>query len=99
MVELLLRTSLREVLLATFLFLRALVEVARFPKLLLVVLLIRVLDADLSVLLSLVNSLLGVDGRETNVFSLRVKGEQRDIPLTLLVVPLRSLVKLVKFIL
>lgn len=100
MVKLLLGSRLREILTPTLLLLGPLVEVASFPKLLLIVFWdIRVLYTDLSVVLCLVDSLLSVYRWETNVLRLRVKSEERDVPVTFLVIPLRSLMQLVKLIL
>lgn len=89
---------LREVLGTTLLLLWPLVilEVSCFTEFLLVVIVVVVcLDFNFTIFFRLFYSLLGIDCWETNVFNLWVESEQRNGPVTLLVIPFWSLVKLV----
>ena len=90
---LLLGTGLREVFGSTLLLFRAVVgvpvEVTSLPKICFrVVRVVSVLNVDHSLILCLVNSLLGIDSWETYIFSFWVKSKQRDSPVPSLIVPL-----------
>jgi hypothetical protein len=101
-------TRLREVLRTTLLLIWAFVvlvlEVSSFAEFCIVVpliifVIISSLDFDFSFLFGLFYSLLTVDGRETDILSLRVEGEERNGPVSLFIIPLRFLMKLVKLVL
>lgn len=75
-------------------------EVARLSELLIVV--VVDLGADygqLSLVLRLINTRLRINTRERYVFALGIEREQRNSPVASFVVPLRSLVQFIQFIL
>lgn len=71
-----------------------LLEISIFPELLIDLIVSGIVDMEVPIVLSLVDSLLGIDGGEGDLFGLGVEGEERDMPFVPLVIPLALLVEL-----
>jgi hypothetical protein len=56
------------------------------------------LNLNLPLIFGLIYSLLGIDGWETYILGFRIESEEWNIPITLFVIPLGSLVQFVKLI-
>jgi hypothetical protein len=99
---LLCRARLGEILASRLLFFRPVLEIASFAEfglcISVVIIVVPFLNLNLPLIFGLIYSLLGIDGWETYILGFRIESEEWNIPITLFIIPLGSLVQFVKLI-